>query len=144
MSIGLFTDKEHEPTQKEIAEVLGPAAPLWGELIQFLRENYGMEGEFIHYGKKYGWTRRYRKSGKALISLFPAKDHFVAQVVLNPPQTQKALEAGLSKPTVQMIKEARAYHDGRWLWINVKSKTTLKDVKQLLLIKRKPTKKIDG
>jgi hypothetical protein len=140
MSIGLFTDKEHEPTQKEIAEELGPAAPLWKELIQFLRENYGMEGEFNHYGKKYGWTRRYRKSGKALISLFPAKDHFVAQVVLNPAQTEKALEAGLGKDTIHLIEEAHAYHDGRWLWIKVKSKRTLEDVKQLLLIKRKPVK----
>lgn len=141
MSIGLFTDKEHEPTQKEIAEELGPAAPLWKELIQFLRESYGMEGEFIHYGKKYGWTRRYRRSGKALISLFPAKDHFIAQVVLNPPQTEKALAVGLSKNTIEMIENAHAYHDGRWLWIEVKTKETLEDIKKLLLIKRKPVKR---
>jgi len=141
MSMGIFTDKEHEPTRKEIAQALGQTSSLWEELIQFISDNYQMEGEFIHYGKKYGWTRRYRKSGKALTSLFPAKGYFVAQIVLNPPQTEKALGANLSKSTLQMIKEAKAYHDGRWLWINVASKQTLKDVKQLLLIKRKPVKK---
>lgn len=141
MSIGIFTDKEHEPTKDEISTALGPTKVLWDELIGFIRDNYEMEGEFIHYGKKYGWTRRYRKSGKALISLFPAKDHFVAQVVLNPAQTEKALEAGLGKDTIEMIENAHAYHDGRWLWIKVASKQTLKDVKQLLLIKRKPVKK---
>ncbi|TET22689.1 MAG: DUF3788 domain-containing protein [Candidatus Stahlbacteria bacterium] len=141
MSMGIFTDKEHEPTRKEIAQALGQTSSLWEELIQFISDNYQMEGEFIHYGKKYGWTRRYRKSGKALTSLFPAKGYFVAQIVLNPPQTEKALGANLSKSTLQMIKEAKAYHDGRWLWIKVASKQTLKDVKQLLLIKRKPVKK---
>jgi len=139
--MGIFTDKEHEPTRKEIAQALGQTSSLWEELIQFISDNYQMEGEFIHYGKKYGWTRRYRKSGKALTSLFPAKGYFVAQIVLNPPQTEKALGANLSKSTLQMIKEAKAYHDGRWLWIKVASKQTLKDVKQLLLIKRKPVKK---
>jgi hypothetical protein len=141
MSIGIFKDKEHEPTRKEIAQALGQTSSLWEDLLTFINDCYELEGEFLHYGKKYGWTRRYRKSGKALISLFPAKGYFVAQVVLDPPQTEKALGANLSKSTLQMIKEAKAYHDGRWLWIEVKSKTALEDVKQLLLIKRKTVKR---
>ncbi len=141
MSIGIFTDKEHEPTTGEMSAAMGKAKALWDELLQFIPDNYQLEGEFLFYGKKYGWTRRYRKSGKALTSLFPANGYFVAQIVLNPPQTEKALGANLSKSTLQMIKEAKAYHDGLWLWIKVASKQTLKDVKQLLLIKRKPVKK---
>lgn len=141
MSMGIFTDKEHEPTRKEIAQALGQTSSLWEELIQFISDNYQMEAEFIHYGKKYGWTMRYRKSGKALTSLFPAEGYFVAQVVLNPEQTQKALAASLGKNTIEMIENAHAYHDGRWLWIGVKSKRTLKDVKELLLIKRKTVKR---
>lgn len=140
MSVGIFTDKDHEPTKDEISTALGPAKPLWDELVQFIEENYQIAGEFLFYGKKYGWTRRYRKSGKALTSLFPAKGCFIAQVVLNPPQTEKALGANLSKSTLQMIKEAKAYHDGRWLFIKVASKKDTDDIKQLLLAKRKPAK----
>jgi len=141
MSIGYFTDKEHRPTKKEISTVLGRTSPLWDDILRFISVSYGLDGEFIFYARKYGWCRRYRKSGKALTTLFPAKDHFVAQVVLNPAQTEKAFEAALSEETIGVIKEAKPLHDGRWLQIKVKNKNTLKDVKELLLIKRKPVKR---
>lgn len=110
-------------------------------MVSFISDAYELDGEFLFYGKKYGWCRRYRKSGKALTTLFPTKGSFVAQVVLNPAQTDRVLEADLSASMIELIKEAKPLHDGRWLWIEVKNKIILKDVKELLLVKRKPVNK---
>ncbi len=56
MSIGLFTDKQHEPTRTEIDEAVGTRLPLWHELSQFIREKYAPTEDFkFLYGKNYGW-----------------------------------------------------------------------------------------
>ena len=46
MSVGLFTDKHHEPTDEEIIAALGSKLPLWQELIQFIRGKLPASGRF--------------------------------------------------------------------------------------------------
>lgn len=70
--------------------------------------------------------------------LFFETGGLMAQIVLNHAQTEKALASDLSPAVSKMLKEAKVYHDGRWLFINLKTKKELEDVKKLLLVKRKP------
>jgi len=141
MSSGFFTDMEHEPRQDEIIKLLCSSGGLWTELLRFIRQSYLIEGEFKYYGKKSGWAFRIHKGGKALLMLFLEEDGFKAQIVLNPEQTKKALAAGLSDETTAMLKDAKVFHDGRWLYIDLKSEKDLEDIKKLLVVKRKPVGK---
>ncbi len=135
MAIGIFTDKERKPTIAEIVAAIGSQKPLWENLDSFMAESYKLKGDFAFYGKNYGWALRFRKAGKALLSLYPGREAFTAQVIIGQEQAEKALSAGLSEKAIKIIEDAHPYPEGRWLFIKVESEQDLNDIKQLLTAK---------
>ncbi len=138
MTIGLFADKEYQPTETAVLKALGPKQPLWKELTQFIADNYPIPGEWNFGGKNYGWNLWYRKSGKTLVTLYPQKDYFVAQIVLGKDQVEQALNLKLGKNVGTVLTETPQLHDGRWLFIKVKIEKDIKDIQQLLQVKQRP------
>lgn len=138
MTIGLFADKEHQPTSTEVFEALGLKQALWERLTQFIADNYPIPGEWNFGGKNYGWNVWYRKSGKTLVTLYPQKGYFVAQIVLGKNQVEQALTLKLGKNAETVLTETPQLHDGRWLFIKVKTAKDVKDSQQLLQVKRRP------
>jgi Protein of unknown function (DUF3788) len=141
MAIGVFVDKEHKPTAAEIAVALGSKRPLWENLNGFIADSYVLKSDFAFYGKNYGWALRFRKGGKVLLSLYPDKDSFTAQIIIGQEQAEKALGLGLSKRVNNIIEDAHPYPEGRWLFVKVDSEQDLNDVKQLLMVKSQPVHK---
>ena len=139
MDYDRILDERHEPGEDEIIAVIGDAE-LWLELKQYLDSRYDFFPEKVFYGKKYGWTVRYRKSGKTLCSLFPETGAFTALVVLGKKEGAKASKIldELSPSTRKLIGSAGQLHDGKWLWIRVLEPSHVDDVKLLLATKRKP------
>jgi len=138
LSIGIFSDKDHRPTRHEVFHSIGSKLKLWERLTQFIRDNYQIPGELSFGGKKYGWNLWYRKSSKTLVSLYPQREHFVAQIVLGKDQAEHALNSKLGKKVRKVIEDAPQLHDGRWLFIKVQSGRDVKDIEQLLRIKKQP------
>jgi hypothetical protein len=132
-------NEDHEPSEEEIISAVGDA-DLWLNLKHYLDQRYDFLPEQVFYGKKYGWTIRYRKSGKTLCSLFPECGAFTALVVLGRKEGEKASQIldQLSPDTRKLIGSAKQLHDGKWLWIRVLKPAHIEDVKRLLAIKRKP------
>jgi hypothetical protein len=141
MSVGYFLDKTHPPSSEELKAALGPAFPLWEELVQFIAQTYQVAVDFSYGGKSYGWNLWYRKSGKALISLYPQKDGFIAQVVLGKAEVEKAMALPLGEKVQRLLRDTPQLHDGKWLFIPASGPVDVEDIHQLLLIKRRPSKK---
>lgn len=141
MAIGVFADKEHKPTAAEIAVTLGSKRPLWENLNGFIADSYRLKSDFAFYGKNYGWALRYRKGGKALLSLYPGQDSFTAQIIVSQAQAENALSSGLSKKAIEIIEDAHPYPEWRWLFIKIESEQDLNDIKQLLMTKSPPVRK---
>ncbi len=142
-SFSRMTNKEHEPTEEEIQAYIGKqASKAWQITKRLIEDSYGIPPETIFYGKKYGWTVRYRKSGKTLCSLFPEKGAFTVLIVLGGKEAEKALTIRdeLSPRVNEILGTTEQLHDGRWLWIRVSKDTDIDDVKKLLYIKRRPNK----
>ena len=138
-----MTDKARKPTAKEILSFIGEQTKeAWLEIRRFLEDRYDLVPETIFYGAKYGWTIRYRKSGKTLCSLFPEKGGFTVLIVLGKKESEKFLSIRdeLSSRTQKLFEETEQLRDGRWLWIRLLTKSDTDDVKKLLHIKRKPKK----
>jgi hypothetical protein len=72
------------------------------------------------------------------VSLYPQNSYFVAQVVLGSAQAEQALALKLGKNVHTVIEDAPQLHDGRWIFIKVRTPKDVKDVEQLLLIKKRP------
>ncbi|UCH02473.1 MAG: DUF3788 domain-containing protein [Candidatus Bathyarchaeota archaeon] len=134
-------DKAQKPTDEEMVSYIGePARQAWLEIRQFLDDHYDIPPETIFYGAKYGWTIRYRKSGKTLCSLFPEHGGFTVLITLGRKESEKALSMRdeLSAKTNKLLGDTNQLHDGRWLWIRVLTASDTHDVKKFLQIKRKP------
>jgi hypothetical protein len=133
MSIGLFTNKKHQPTDTEIDEAVGSRLLLWQELICHIRKSYAVQEDFkFLYGKNYGWAQRFRIKGQLLTSLYPTEGGFTAQVNLNPEAIEKAQSMELGENVQQAITCAYPYPEGRWLFVPVESEGDLQDVQRLL------------
>ena len=142
MSYERMLDGEHQPTEADILKTIGKKK-VWLDLKQYLEQNYDFVPELVFYGAKYGWTIRYRKSGKTLCSLFPEKGAFTVLLVLGKLETEKALSMldEFSTRVRKLVNGAEQRRDGRWLWIRVVTSVDDDDVKELLKVKRKPKKK---
>jgi hypothetical protein len=139
MTVGSLLDKAQQPSQQDIQKELGAAWPLWDEITRFLAEAYPeIHPELSYGGKKYGWNLWYRKSGKSLLSLFPNEGYFVAQIVLGSVQVTQALQLELGEAVGTLLRETPQFHDGRWLFIPVRTAQDAEDLKQLLQVKRRP------
>ncbi len=136
MSIGLFTDKKHQPADAEVLEAIGARLPLWQDLAHFIRETYPAEEDFkFLYGKTYGWALRFRIKGQVLTSLYPTQGGFTAQVNLSPEAVEQAQSMRLGQAGRQAIERANPYPEGRWLFIPVESEEDVQDVQRLLALR---------
>ncbi len=135
MAVGTFVEKEHQPTMREISTSVGSKKDLWDSLERFVAENYRTKRDFAFYGKNYGWTVRFRKGGKALLSMYPEEGSFTVQIVLGETPASKASSLRLGKNAKNVLESARQFPDGRWLFIRVSSKQDIRDIQQLLLLK---------
>jgi hypothetical protein len=138
MGVGILLEKGHPPSRKEMERVVGPKAALFRALLDFMSASYQLEGERNFGGKNYGWNLWYRKRGKTLVNVFPQKGYFVAQVVLGKEQVEKVSALTLEKNVQGVFRQAPQYHDGRWMYIPVKTKRDVQDVQSLIRLKRKP------
>ncbi len=143
MSYERMIDKDHQPTDRDILKTIGDTAA-WLELRQYIESSYDFAPELVDYGK-YGWTIRYRKSGKTLCSLFPEKGAFTALVVLGKKEAEKALSMmdQFNATVRKLYNDAEQLRDGRWLWIRVRKQSDINSIKELLKLKRNP-KNVEG
>ena len=137
-------DEYHEPNEEEIITTIG-RGQLWQDLRNYIDQSYDFSPEMVFYGKKYGWTIRYRKGGKTLISLFPEYGAFTALIVLGKKEIEKVMGVfkKISPSTRALYENSKYLHDGKWLWIRVHKPSHVEDVKRLLLVKRKPQSNSD-
>ncbi len=136
---GIFTDKNCKPTEKEVFEAVSSARALWDNLIEFIETNYKIKGEFKFYGKNFGWALRYRKYGKVIISIYPGRDEFTVQIILNGKEVEKALQMDITSETKKIIIEKPPIREGKWIYLKITPDMSLMDIQNLILV-RSPIK----
>jgi len=137
-------DKKCIPTELEINDYIGEEALVpWNEIKSFLESNYDFQPELDYGGANYGWSIRYRRSGKSLCTLYPEKNAFTILIVLGRKEAEKALEVidTFHEYIANFLTGTTQLHDGRWLWIRVTDDGITDDIKTLIQIKKKPKKK---
>jgi hypothetical protein len=144
MAANRMLDKSHPPTEEEIGAFIGqPAGQYWSALGSFVCETYNIIPEWKFEGAKSGWALYCRKSGRALLTLAPDSDGFNALVVLGAKEAGEALaQAQIFGANVrERLETAQVFHDGRWLFIRVQNERDVQDIQQMLLIKKRPSRK---
>ena len=135
MSVGAFVDKQHQPTIDAMIALVRSKRRLWEGLMQFIEENYRVKRDFAFYGKNFGWALRFQRGGRALVAFYPGVDSFTVQVIIAPAQLEEALQLHLGTKVRELLINARAFTEGRWLFIPVESEQDCRDVRRLLRVR---------
>jgi hypothetical protein len=143
-----MTDKSTQPSDIDMINWIGVSiAENWIALRRFLEETYDIAPIFNSGGRRYGWNLQYRKGGRPLCEMYPEHDSFTALVILGKKELDQALQRlETFSPTVQRaLVDTPRFHDGCWMYIRVSdpsaARQDVRDIKELILIKRKPSKK---
>lgn len=136
----LYRDGQ-EPSDGQIQEFVD--TPLWGELANFLQQTYTARPKLFYSrcsmqeGFWKGWNIKYKKSGRALCTLYPKQRYFVALI---PVGAKEAAEADLLIPlcdeyTQNVYNRTKSGTTGKSLAIEVTSEDILQDVKNLVALR---------
>ena len=133
-------NKEKRPSEDEIIKTIGEKSSLWLEIHEFVGKNFSFSQELVFFTKKYGWTIRYRRSGKTLVYFFPEDNAFSVLLVLGGKESEQVdlIKDKLEASVRSVFENTEQLHDGRWLWIRVLTKSDVASVKLLLQAKQKP------
>ena len=136
-----FFGKEQEPSDNQIKEFVD--TPLWSDLDDFLQQTYAVKPKLSYSncamdkGLWKGWNVKYKKSGKALCTLYPKQGYFM---VLIPVGAKEMAEADLliqtcGKYMQNLYKATKTGTNGKSLAVEVTSEDILRDVKSLIVLR---------
>jgi hypothetical protein len=137
MSKGYFTDKSSRPNENDVIQFLGTSKNNWDLLYKYLTVELKLKGEYKFYGVNYGWAVRFNKSGRSIIAMYPDRNSFTVQFIMNGNQVGFALKEDLQSHILKLIEETEAIHEGKWIFTKVDKETDLKDIITLADIRMK-------
>ena len=142
MNYERLLDKSLKPSESQILEYVGSKLELWNQIHTYLHKNYNFEPELVFFTKKYGWTIRYRRSGRTLCYFFPEKDAFSILIVLGAKEAEKVKKniSKLNEKARDVFQNTEQLKDGRWMWLRILEKSDLDSLILLINAKRKPKK----
>ena len=137
-----MTDGTKVPNEKAVAKWIGNENyKRWKKIFKFIDENYNglFKLDDWLFGGKHGWYLRIKKS-KSFCSFIPEKNRFLILIVFGGEERKKTelILKELHPAIRKKYKEAKTYHDGKWLVIDVDRDEIIEDIKKMLIIKRKP------
>ena len=141
-TVGALVDRDSVPSREAFAAACGRCRARWERLVGWLEATYGIAGEPLWSGRETGWSLRFRRSGKALLTLLPlAGGGLRAQVVVGPSAWAAVAGAELSPAIRAAWAAAHPYPDGRWLWPLVDSDAVADDIERLVALKSPPPRR---
>lgn len=108
------------------------------EIMIFMRGNYCLDE--IGDGKD---ELKFKQGKKTILTIYVKEDKFVFLIIFGKQEREK-FEARKNKFTEYVCghyDEAKTYHDGKWMFFDVTTMEQLEELKQLILIKKKPNRK---
>lgn len=136
---------EKIPTEEELISIMGENIfKIWCNINDFIKTNYNIDFLWDKGGKSGVYELKYRKSGKTLCALYPREQEIRVLVIFGKVEREKfeASRADFSKNINDFYDSTHQYHDGKWLYINLVNSELVEDIKKLILIKKKPNKKL--
>ena len=132
-------DKKCIPTDQDILETIGDKSDLWLSIHEFIENNYDFDKELAFFSKNYGWTVRYRKSKKTLVSCFPEEGAFSALLVLGRAEADKVnqIREELNEEFLSVFDNTEQLRDGRWMWLRILTRQDLDSLIKVIQIKRR-------
>lgn len=136
MAFSIFEDKSHQPTDVDLAEVLGRSHTQWQALIAHASEAYApLMVKWGFTGAKWGWSVRLIQKKRTVLYMTPRSRYFIVGLVLGEKAVKAAHASKLPADVLKAIDAAPKYAEGRGLRLEVRTKKDLAAVQTLAGIK---------
>ncbi len=132
------------PSIEELSELLGENNfKLWQEACIMIDGFYDMEQLRNNGGKAWKYEYKYRRGGKTLCALYAKENRFGFMIIFGKDERVKfEKNREIYSDAVQSLYDkATTYHDGKWMMFELTDASLFDDIRKLLAIKRKPTRK---
>ncbi len=128
------------PNMSAIRATMSQAAQeRWCSLTAHIEETYKSEPLIVYSmcSGQSGWNVKYKKGSKALCTLYPEPDSFIALVVLGQADLVKldAVRPAYTPYVLELADGARLFNNTKWLMLRVTDDVVLDDVQKLLRLK---------
>jgi hypothetical protein len=137
MQENAFIGKTAQPTEQELASVLGPSSTkLWDQLVTSITEECGItHQEWNSYSPKAGWALRLKRKKRNIVYLAPCQGGFQVSLILGDKAMKIVRNMELPVAVAKIIQEAPKYPEGSALRLEIKRSADLKAVKALAKVK---------
>jgi hypothetical protein len=131
-----FGDPASSPSEEQVLEALGPAAPAWRALVSHVgRAHAPVTPHWSYSGSKYGWSLRLKRRKRVIVYLTPLWGRFLVGLVLGDRAVSAAEKSGLPETVLQALHEAPRYGEGTGLRLTVTDESLLPAIEKLILAK---------
>ena len=121
MALSAFTDKAHQPTDKDLRFVLGKAYTAWVRLIELVSDRIGSISQVWGFtGASAGWGLRLKRNDRIILYMAPRADHFLVSFALGEKAVVAARAHKLPNPVLKAIESAPKYAEGRGVRLEVR------------------------
>ena len=138
MDISVFTDKGEIPNDEKLKEAIDNTYEIWKIIKTKVFELYpSAVKEWNFPGVKYGWSFRIKDKKRAILYFLPREKFFKVAFLFGQKAFNEIMQSGIREAIKSELKEARVYAEGRGIIIDVKDKSILDDIQQLIQTKLK-------
>lgn len=136
----VIANKDQAPDMTQIKDyITGDAHQRWCSLIDYIENTFASKPKitFSVCAAKPGWNVKYKKSSRALCTLYPEKASFTALMVLGEKDrfSFDAVQSMYSEYLRDLYANSDLLGSSQWLMIKVTTDEILEDVKKLMHLK---------
>jgi hypothetical protein len=136
MALSHFDDKQHPPTDDDVAQALGKVYAQWTRLRDRIAQDHApLVAEWGFAGKAYGWGLRLKQPKRTVLYMTPCAGHFLASMALGEKAVAAAHAAGLPQGVLEVVDGARKYAEGRAVRLPVRTARDVANVQRLVAIR---------
>jgi hypothetical protein len=127
-----FIGKAKKPTAGELAEALGSAHAVWGQLLTQLADDLEVNiHQWNSYSPKAGWSLKVKQGDRTILYMSPCSGSFRVSFALGDKAVKAALQSDLPRGMLRIIKEAKRYAEGTAVRIEVRAVSDLDAILKL-------------
>ena len=132
----LFNNKELQPTDEMLTAALGETKELLDSIVRFIETEFGESHiEWKYYGAKLGWSLKVFNNKRNVVFIGPEDGYFRVAFVFGEKAYQEIRRSNLPDSIKQQVSESKVYVEGRGLRLEIRNKTHVEPVWQLIRIK---------
>jgi AraC family transcriptional regulator len=133
-------DIAYKPNREELAELIkSDVKELFYEFCTIIEKEYDgkIQIDFSKCSAAYGWNIKYKKSSKAICTIYPENDFFTALITLKFSDLElfDIVKTDFTEYINNLIKKSSPFNGTKWLMINIADRQILDDAIKLLKIK---------